>query len=82
MSCPWYPDGVDQADIDQPFGGVRYYCRRCRHNHCECCPQCGATPDVACEPDCDCHSCIKSMSIKDYWERVDEALEELKDECL
>ncbi len=28
------------------------YCERCRQEPCECCGECGATPEQACEPWC------------------------------
>jgi hypothetical protein len=42
------------SDIDHyaALGIEDDYCSRCRQNPCECCQECGAAPDRACEPDC------------------------------
>lgn len=75
MSLYNLPDGcLDASDLD-------YYdrinppqrCRGCKQaeQDCECCRECGATPEQACEPNCglgDVLPDLPNADILEYWQ--------------
>lgn len=53
MTDPYLPDGCTQEDCDRAAGDpCEARCEGCKQNPCECCQNCGAKPDEACEPYC------------------------------
>ena len=48
-----YPDGVNQRIFDEAHEFMdEPRCEGCKQGPCECCRECGATPEQACEKWC------------------------------